>query len=109
MGVDFNHFDAIADALISSSQDVTQDIGKAAVQHIQEHIQSNGQVNTGTMLNSVTSDGQTVSVGVDYAVYQNYGTKFLPARPFFEPGLEDTNADMDDAMQKIVDAMAGVA
>lgn len=107
--MEFNHFAQIGEALESAAQTSMQTIGSAAVQHIQEHIQANGQIRTGYMLNSVTSDGETVTVGADYAVYQNYGTRYLPARPFFEPGLDDTEADIDSAVKDIVTAMEGAA
>src|SRR6266568_4178929 len=59
-------------------------------------IRSNGQVRTGFMLDSVhVEDGpnaQTkfVIAGAPYSVYQNYGTRFIPARAFWEPGIEPT-------------------
>ncbi len=107
MGVEviFNKFAAIGAILEAASKQAETDIADAAVKHIQEHIIVNGQVETGDMLNSVVALDNTVTVGVDYAVYQNYGTRFLPPRPFFEPGLDDTTDDIDTALEKIVARM----
>lgn len=112
MEVLFNHFDAIADALVNESKKAEQKIAENAVEHIKEHIIANGQVRTGAMLDSVeatqSEDGtMQVTVGADYAAYQNYGTRYLPPRPFFEPGLDDTQPDIDAVMQGIVDALSG--
>lgn len=112
MEVLFNHFADIADALLNSAKQAEQQIAESAVEHVKEHIIANGQVRTGAMLDSVeatqSEDGSMqVVVGVDYAAYQNYGTRYLPPRPFFEPGLDDTQQDVDKAMQTIIDDMSG--
>lgn len=109
--VAFNLFGEIADAFMVATVAAPVAIADKAVEHIQEHIIANGQVDTGNMLDSVHveagNDGvQYVTVGAEYGIYQNYGTRFLPARPFFEPGLDDTQVDIDTAMAGIVNAMA---
>lgn len=113
MKVVSNNFAQIAEALKKSSEEASQNISENAVQHIKDRIVANGQVNTGAMLNSVEAihsqnDSYDVTVGADYAIYQNYGTKFIPPRPFFEPGIEDTKPDIDSEMQKIVDSISRV-
>lgn len=97
----FNHFGSIALALAAELEVFAEDEANLAVENIQQHIIANGQVDTGEMLDSVHTEKQEdgtvdVVVGADYGAYQNYGTRFLPARPFFEPGLMDTQADMDE-------------
>lgn len=103
-----NKFAELGEILVSASQEAEQNIAKDAVKNIQEHIVANGQVATGNMLNSVIADGNTVTVGADYAIYQNYGTRYLPPRPFFEPGLDDTQDDIENELQNIVTKMESI-
>ncbi len=42
-------------------------------------------------------------VAANYAIYQNYGTRFLPARPFFEPGVERVRPEFDAKVATIED------
>jgi HK97 gp10 family phage protein len=105
---EFNHFGEIAEKLPTLMGQVTSRTADKGVQNIQNQIQANGQVRTGRMLNSVhVEDGEdgdkTIVVGVPYAAYPNYGTRYQPAKPFFEPGLERTKQDLEDAL----DAAAG--
>lgn len=44
---------------------------------------------TGFMHDSVEPHGDTVTVGAHYAVFVNYGTYKMAARPFWEPSLGD--------------------
>jgi len=37
----------------------------------------------------------TFGVAANYGIFQNYGTRYLPARPFFEPGMERGSAQFD--------------
>lgn len=117
INVVFNLFQAIANTIPEAVAQANQDVADQAVANIQARIIANGQVETGTMLNSVhdeaQSDGsQNVIVdcqneeGEYYAAYPNYGTIHQAANPFFEPGLEDTQDAMDEALAGIVAAMA---
>lgn len=52
-------------------------------------------VDTGALINSITSESKmtgdltyTVSDGVDYGVYQEFGTSKMPAHPFMRPAIE---------------------
>jgi len=123
---DINLFSALADALPDVCSQVVRKTALDAQGNIQAHIQANDQVDTGFMLGSVytqTSDGSTykggekalpeteapedtkttahVAVAAEYGAYQNYGTRFIPARPFFEPGMEEARQGMDAAMALI--------
>jgi hypothetical protein len=99
--------------------------------NIQRHIQSNDQVDTGKMLNSVyvkTADESTykggenilpeveappdnktayIGVGASYAIFQNYGTRFIPSRPFFEPGIEETRQGFEAAIARVESILGG--
>lgn len=110
---DFNNFAAIGNALEKASVAANEEIAMKAVEHIKDHILANGQVVTGDMLNSVHNEAQddgsqNVVVGVDYGIYPNYGTSRQPAKPFFEPGLDDTVADVEVAFEEIINALSKV-
>jgi HK97 gp10 family phage protein len=52
-------------------------------------------LNTGALRNSITSESGmtgdltfTLSDGVEYGVYQEFGTSVIPARPFMLPAVE---------------------
>ena len=95
-GLSFNHFAEIAAELGPILEDIVSETAEVCVKNIQAHILANGQVDTGDMLNSVHTapgaDGYTREIQIDmyYWVYQNYGTRFMAARPFLEPGVQDT-------------------
>lgn len=117
----FNHIDAAIRGLQAGLHDLAIKVTFDAQANIQAQIRANEQVDTGFMLNSVyvrTSQGSTyrggenalpevdnpkddftgyVAVAASYAGYQNYGTVNMPARPFFEPGLEKTKASFEEA------------
>jgi hypothetical protein len=122
---EFNHWKAIADALTPACVQVVKKTAIDLQANIQGRIRANGQVDTGFMVNSVysvTSDNSTYQGGVDalppvaapsspteayvavaakYGVYQNNGTRYLPARPFFEPGVEATRPGFEAAIAAI--------
>lgn len=122
---DINRFSALADALPEVCSQVVRKTALDAQGNIQAQIQSNDQIDTGFMFNSVytqTDEGSTykggekalpeteqpedkmtahVAVAASYGAPQNYGTRFLPARPFFEPGMERARQGMDAAMELI--------
>jgi hypothetical protein len=60
---------------------------------VKVNIRKYGAVDTGNMLNSTQGrmegehDG-VVSVGADYAVHVNYGTRYISGRPFFSDATE---------------------
>jgi hypothetical protein len=50
-----------------------------------------------------------VAVAAYYGMYQNYGTRYQPGRPFFEPGVEATRSGFDAAMAAIQRAIEEAA
>jgi hypothetical protein len=130
---EFNHFDKIAKSIKPACKLVVKKTAFDAQGHIQAQIVANGQVDTSFMLNSVytqTSDGSTykggekalpetakpasdtvahVAVAANYAVHQNYGTRYLPPRPFWEPGIERTRPGFEKALQLIEQKMRDAA
>ena len=126
-----NGFDDIANKLDTALSQIVRKTAFDGQANIQQHIQSNDQIDTGFMLNSVyvkTSDESTykggekalpeveappdnktayIGVAASYGVYQNYGTRFQPARPFFEPGLEETRAGFEAAIARVESMLGG--
>ena len=109
-------FDAILDAALDK-------LAFDAQAGYEMQIQANGQVDTRNMLNScfaVTSRSVRYTPGPDredlpfsqphtsyagisanYAWYQNYGTRYIPARPFFEPVNERMGRVADQVTELI--------
>jgi hypothetical protein len=96
MATSFNNFGKIAAALPIALGEIVSETADEGRQNIQGFIISNGQVKTGFMHDSTHvedgPDAQTkfIICGAFYGIFQNYGTRFLPARPFWEPGIEQT-------------------
>src|SRR6266852_5935155 len=101
---EFNHFSAIADALRPALAEIVNETADVLVGAIQEQIRSNGQVKTGAMVDGIhKEDGvdelsKNIMSAVDYWVYQNYGTRYIPARPFVEPGIERTRPEFEEKL-----------
>lgn len=127
MSVSFNHFHDLANAFYDR---VTLAVKKVAFDlqaNVQKQITANGQVVTGFMRNSVyvvTNKTSTyeasgdemlpqvetppdphtayVAVGASYAIYPNYGTRYMPAKPFWEPAIEETRRSMPEKMATLI-------
>src|SRR5437016_4058716 len=97
----FNHFGAIADVFPLACAGVVDETADECVSNIQGFILANGQVDTGDMLAGITKedgpDEQTKHImsAMYYWIFQNYGTRYLPARPFVEPGVEQTRPSFE--------------
>ncbi len=97
----FNHFPAIAARIKPAVQQIVDETADECVSNIKGFILSNGQVDTGNMLNGIAKedgeDEQTkyITSAMDYWIFQNYGTRSIPARPFVEPGIEQTRPDFE--------------
>jgi HK97 gp10 family phage protein len=126
-----NGFDDIANKLDAALSQIVRKTALDGQANIQRHIQSNDQVDTGKMLNSVyvkTADESTykggedilpeveappdnktayIGVGASYAIFQNYGTRFMPGRPFFEPGIEETRQGFEAAIARVESILGG--
>ena len=125
MAEGFNHWGQIANALPKVLSQVVRKTAFDGKANIQKRIQTNGQIDTGFMFGSVyvvtseestyrggekalpeigkPEDDQTayVAVAAEYAAPQNYGTRYLPPRPFFEPGMDDTRPGFEAALSAI--------
>ena len=103
----FNHFNQIADALPFALAEIVSETADEGRQNIQGFIVSNGQVLTGFMHDSVHVENgpneQTkfIICGAPYGIYQNYGTRFMPGRPFWEPGIEQTRPGFETRLANL--------
>ena len=103
----FNHFGAIANDLSRVLGEIVNETADDCVGNIQGFIVSNGQVVTGNMLNGIAKedgpDEQTkyITSAMYYWIFQNYGTRYLPARPFVEPGVEMTRPGFEARLASI--------
>lgn len=80
-------------------KNMDMDLVKKAVRlngsELQTKAQEKAPVDTGQLKRSIgleiTDDGMTAEVepGVDYAAYQEYGTRFMNAQPFMHPALQE--------------------
>lgn len=129
----YNYFAQIAESIKPAVRAVVKKTAFDAKANIQGQIRANGQIDTGFMINgvyTVTSEGSTygggdkalpevagpsdessafVASAAEYSVYQNYGTSRIPARPFWEPGIEKTRPGFESAIAAIQDKMAEAA
>jgi|SRR2546421_30844 len=121
----FNNWAKIANAIEPACTEIVSSVARNGAGDVRDKIQSNGQVLTGNMLKSVYastpegSDYQSdveralpevkpennqeaiIGVAADYAVFPNYGTIHQPPRPFWEPGLDLVQADLDVGMEDL--------
>lgn len=110
---EFNFLADIAEALDTSMDKGLLEGAQAVKAAMKAQIQANGQVDTGNLeasiyvktddysdypgdasedlLPEVEAPGEHTAVvtsAADYAIYQDYGTRFQPARPFMEPAMD---------------------
>jgi hypothetical protein len=133
MATAFNNWNKIALAVPQASGQAVRKVAFDGQANIQNQIRANDQVDTGFMVNGiyvVTSQESTYQGGEDalpevpkppddqtayvasaakYSAPQNYGTRYIAGRNFFETGIERTKAEFDAAMATIKDEMEQAA
>lgn len=99
-----NDFDSIARALPDI---VSQIVGKVA-HDIEADAKTRVRVDSGNLKNSLRTDQdgteQTrwyVSTNVEYAPYQELGTRHMPAHPFLLPAAEAARGPLVDALRSL--------
>lgn len=85
----FNHFPEIARALQPKAMAI---VARTALA-IEGGAKSRAPVDTGTLRNSIQSSPSgtsswVVTVGADYGIYVEYGTRFMAAQPYFTPAID---------------------
>ncbi len=130
MAEGMNHFAEIADLFPRVAGRIVRKTAFDMQVAIQARMRTNGQIDTGFLVNSVyveTSEESTyqggdaralpeiagpetplsasVGIAASYAVYQNYGTRYQPARPFLEPAVEDVRPGFETACAALEQAL----
>lgn len=70
------------------------------------NIHTMGLIDTGALFNSVHAEQirpnlWRITVGVEYGIYHEFGTRFLPARPFFFSSTEVWFPRLFDDLRKL--------
>lgn len=87
-----------------------KEVAKAAIAieaQTKANIREQDLIDTGFMFNSVQAEPVQpfewrVSVGAEYAPYHEYGTRHIPARPFFTPAISAIRPQFFANMERLV-------
>jgi|SRR6266446_2066567 len=107
MAESWNHFPEIAAALRPALAEIVDETADVVVWAIQEFIHINGQIDTGRMVNGIhKEDGadeltKDITSEAPYWKYQNYGTRFIGARPFVEPGVAQARPEFEAKLKTL--------
>ena len=88
---------------------IYEDLMTKVVHIALRHSMQRTPVKRGTLRRSETTRVEAggkrgfVGTNVIYAPFVHYGTKFMEARPFFDWGIQDSRAEIDQALQKAGD------
>lgn len=112
MGADFGELEVLAAALADTAQTrgkASQVVRKAAAD-VTAHAKMFAPVDTGNLRQSITAravDDLTSEIisGADYAIYQEYGTRFQPGTAHMRPALERVEPSFIAAMEQIGDTL----
>lgn len=108
MGADFGELEALATALGETALvrgKASQVVRKAAAD-VTAHAKMFAPVDTGNLRQAITArpvDELTSEVisGADYAIFQEYGTRFQPGTAHMRPALERVEPSFVAAMEQI--------
>lgn len=91
--------EAFARALEDDAEKLLQKIAHSALAHSMKHT----PVLTGNLRRSETTrverDRAYLGSSAEYAQFVHDGTRFVPARPFFEEGIQDAIPEMADLVR----------
>ena len=112
MGADFGELEALATTLGENALvrgKASQVVRKAAAD-VQAHAKMFAPVDTGNLRQAITNrpvDDLTSEVisGAEYAIYQEYGTRFQPGTAHMRPALERVEPSFVAAMEQIGDTL----
>lgn len=91
--------------LIRKSPEKAKELVEKAAFELEARAKLDVPVDTGTLRNSIQTtfenDGFTgvVATNVEYAIYVEYGTRFMSARPYFTPAVEQVRASFERAVR----------
>src|SRR5258706_12325656 len=107
MAEGFNNFAAIASKLQPALAEIVDETADVLVWNIQEQIHINGQVDTGRMVNGIHKENggdeliKDIKSEAPYWIFQNYGTRSIPARPFGEPAVARPQPEFEGKMKTL--------
>lgn len=112
MGADFGELEALATALGETAQvrgKASQVVRKAAAD-VQAHAKMFAPVDTGNLRQSIITrsvDDLTSEIisGADYAIFQEYGTRFQPGTAHMRPALERVEPSFVAAIEQLGDTI----
>lgn len=98
----FNNFPAIRRNMVAMAENAT---AKAAAD-MEAGMKTRAAVDTGFLKNSIQARKVgpahwRVTVGAEYGVYLEYGTRFMGARPFFFPAVAEVGPSFMQVMRRI--------
>lgn len=91
--------------LIRKSPEKARELVKKAAYELEARAKVEVPVDTGNLRNSIRTtfenDGMTgvVSTNVEYAIYVEYGTRFMSAHPYFTPAAEQVRQSFERAVK----------
>lgn len=102
----FNHFPKIKANMVANAEAFTEKAAADMEAGMKARIVGQGAVDTGFLLNSVQAKKigpawWRITVGADYGIYVDQGTRFMEARPFFFVTAAEVGATFIRAMRSI--------
>lgn len=99
----YNHFPKIVKGMEGKAAQI---VAKTALD-IEAGAKKRAPVDTGNLRGSIqarkVSDTHwIVTVGADYGIYLEYGTRFMAAQPYFAPAIRAVRSSFNQAMKKVV-------
>lgn len=91
--------------LISRSPETAKTLVKKAAYEFEARAKLECPVDTGNLRNSIRTNfengGMTgvISTNVEYAIYVEYGTRFMAAKPYFTPAAEQVRQSFERAVK----------
>jgi HK97 gp10 family phage protein len=91
---------------IENIPDFMLEVAEEVAVHVRENIVSEDVIDTRALYDSITAeqrdkDTTVVRDGVEYGVYQEFGTSRIAARPFFTPAIENYGVEFDRVFTRL--------
>lgn len=110
MGLKVVGLDKLQAQLIKNTQmNEVRQIVRSSGANLQEKVMRKAPYKTGTLMRSIGLEikdgGLTAEVkpSVNYAPYLEYGTRFMEARPFIKPSLEEEGVIFKQKLRKLIE------
>lgn len=98
----FNHFPKIKSSMVSTAESLVE----KTAQDLVAGMQVRAPVDTGFLKSSIQAQKVgaahwQVTIGADYGVYVEFGTRFTQAQPYFYPAIAEVSPAFLQAMRRI--------